>query len=189
MAHPWSSPEAVAAVSSASSHSFSCCSRCSSRSWCRCSCSITCWCEDSISARLRSQASCGPEAGDHEACLEPGSLPRYSIPAPFSTHLSSLRLHQPLFSFRPCSDSPFVGLSLAPAAPSLPGLALPSNLIVMKSALGMVMGLIIRYKPAVQPPEHTQEWREGTDSTKLSSEFRMHALACMCPPTPSMTTI
>lgn len=62
VAHPWSSPEAVAAVSSASSHSFSCCSRCSSRSWCRCSCSITCWCEDSISARLRSQASCGPEA-------------------------------------------------------------------------------------------------------------------------------
>lgn len=60
--HPWSSPEAVAAVSSASSHSFSCCSRCSSLSWCRCSCSITCWCEDSISARLRSQASCGPEA-------------------------------------------------------------------------------------------------------------------------------
>lgn len=64
-ARPGSSPEAVAAVSSARSHSFSCCSLCSSRSWCRCSSSITCWCEDSISAKLRSHASCRWEAAGH----------------------------------------------------------------------------------------------------------------------------
>lgn len=51
-------PAAVAAASSARSRSFSCRSRSISRWWCLCSSSITCWCDDSISARLRSQASC-----------------------------------------------------------------------------------------------------------------------------------
>lgn len=51
-------PAAVAAASSARSRSFSCRSRSSSRWWCLCSSSITCWWDDSISARLRSQASC-----------------------------------------------------------------------------------------------------------------------------------
>ena len=52
------------------------CSRCSSRSWCRCSSCITCWCEDSISARLRSHASCRWEARPSRGCPHgPGSAP------------------------------------------------------------------------------------------------------------------
>lgn len=71
-------PAAVAAASSARSRSFSCRSRSSSRWWCLWSSSITCWWDDSISARLRSQASChagerrGKELESSQACRGSG---------------------------------------------------------------------------------------------------------------------
>lgn len=117
-------PAAVAAASSARSRSFSCRSRSSSRWWCLWSSSITCWWDDSISARLRSQASCrarersGKGPGGQEEGLGPGQAPVWADvclckPHPCPGPLSEKRDHCSARSFP--SESEVALLSLTGA--------------------------------------------------------------------------